>query len=503
MTAELARAAGPIGCVGLGALVVAPQRWLRLGGLALWALGLVGLAVHLAPRGHNAVLAGAAVVGVLGAAAVAALFRRWPWLVALAALACVPARIPVSVGSTEANLLVPLYGVIAGAALLLGYELVRGDRRVRELGPLAWPFAALVAWAGLSLAWTDDLREGAVALLFFWLPFGLLAVSLARLHWSRRWLSVLYVQLGLMAVAFAIVGVYQWVTRDVFWNPKIIVANAYAPFYRVNSVFYDPSIYGRFLVIAILAALVVALYDGGRRTAAAAVVGIAAIWTGLLFSFSQSSFAALIVGVAVVAAFMWRWRAGIALAVVAAALLAVALAAPNIRHSLLRESGQGLNKATSGRAGLIENGIRIALAHPVQGVGIGSFKRAYAKRVGLRGRNPKRAASHNTPVTAAAELGIPGLLLLLWLFGAALFLTLRRAAGSFKGRTCLTFAAGISAIGVHSLFYNALFEDPTFWGFLGLAALASAVPPRRWARRVRAETPPVPVESETKETVTA
>ena len=37
------------------------------------------------------------------------------------------------------------------------------------------------------------------------------------------------------------------------------VDNAYAPvgwFYRVNSVFYDPSIYGRFLVVGILASLV-------------------------------------------------------------------------------------------------------------------------------------------------------------------------------------------------------------------------------------------------------
>jgi hypothetical protein len=28
------------------------------------------------------------------------------------------------------------------------------------------------------------------------------------------------------------------------------------------------------------------------------------------------------------------------------------------------------------------------------------------------------------------------------------------------------------AIAVHSLFYNAFFEDPTTWGLLGLAALA-------------------------------
>ena len=46
----------------------------------------------------------------------------------------------------------------------------------------------------------------------------------------------------------------------------MIVGNAYAPFYRVNSVFWDPSIYGRYLVVAILARLVLVLV-GVRRAA--------------------------------------------------------------------------------------------------------------------------------------------------------------------------------------------------------------------------------------------
>ena len=141
------------------------------------------------------------------------------------------------------------------------------------------------------------------------------------------------------------------------------------------------------------------------------------IWPGLLFSFSQSSFAALMVGTAVVAGFRWRWRAAVALGVAAALIAAVALGTPHIRHSLLRESGSGLNKASSGRAKLVTQGIRIAEHHPIQGVGIGGFKRAYADRVGLRGKEPKKAASHNTAVTVAAETGIPGLLLLGWLIG--------------------------------------------------------------------------------------
>ena len=51
------------------------------------------------------------------------LLLRWPWLLAVLVLACAPARIPVSVGSTEANLLVPLYFVVVAAALALAWQL--------------------------------------------------------------------------------------------------------------------------------------------------------------------------------------------------------------------------------------------------------------------------------------------------------------------------------------------------------------------------------------------
>ena len=70
-----------------------------------------------------------------------------------------------------------------------------------------------------------------------------------------------------MALVFAAIGIEQYLTRNIYWNPKVKVDNAYAPvswFYRVNSVFYDPSIYGRFLVVAILASLVLVLFERGR-----------------------------------------------------------------------------------------------------------------------------------------------------------------------------------------------------------------------------------------------
>jgi len=409
---------------------------------------------------------------VIVAVAGAWIVLRAPWLLAVAVLACAPARIPVHVGSTQANLLLPLYGVVAVAAIALAWELYGDERRVRELGPLAGPLGLLVAWEGVSILWTRDVRQGAIELLFFVLPFGLLTVALARLVWSRVWVLTLYVQLALMGLVFAVIGIVQYETRDIFWNPKVRVDNAYAPsgwFYRVNSVFYDPSIYGRFLVIAILVSLVVVLR---RRAdplwAVAAALTIAITWAGLLPSFSQSSYVALMAGVIVAAVVVWRWRSLALIAAMVIALLLAAAASPQIRHRIDGKSSSSLSSVTSGRSKLVSKGARLAVHHPLIGVGVGGFRRAYADLTGLRGKEPKAAASHTTPITVAAENGIPGLLLFVWLVATALYTAFRRLGPGLVGDARLAFGLALTAILVHCVFYNALFEDPLFWGLLAL-----------------------------------
>jgi O-antigen ligase len=476
VSTELARLGGAVACLGLATLLIARPRAFRIGGLIAWAAGGACLAGYLAPAGHHRVLTAGAVAGLVFAIALAPVLRRWEWALPALVLACVPVRIPVHVGGTEANLLLPIYAVVAAAALLFVTELVLGEGEGRELGRIAWPLGALVAWTGVSMLWTDDVRQGAITLLFFFLPFGLIAAMLARLKWNRRWVTWLFIQLVAMAVVFAVIGVYQWANRDVFWNPKVIIGNAYAPFFRVNSVFYDPSVYGRFLVIAIAACLVVALHSRTARVAYGAAAAIAVIWLGLLFSFSQSSFGALIAVTLIIAVMAWRWRAALAIALVATVLLGVGVAAPRVRSTIVKHSHVGLNHATSGRAKLVINGVKITVHHPLFGVGVGGFKRAYADQVGLKGREPKSAASHDTPVTVAAETGLPGLTLFVWLVATGLLITLRRVPRSFEGRASLVFGLGFAVIVVHSLFYNAFFEDPMTWGLLALGALAA----REW-----------------------
>jgi O-antigen ligase len=110
----------------------------------------------------------------------------------------------------------------------------------------------------------------------------------------------------------------------------------------------------------------------------------------------------------------------------------------------------------------------------VLGVGVGGFRKAYAAQTHLRGQEPKKAASHNTPITVAAETGVPGLASFAWLVVAALLTGLRRAGSTLAGRTSLIAGLATGAILVHSLFYNAYFEDPMAWGLLALAVLAAA-----------------------------
>jgi O-antigen ligase len=332
-------------------------------------------------------------------------------------------------------------------------------------------------WLGLGLLWSDgskSIRAGAVDLLFYVLPLGLLAVALGRLRWDLRWVKGLYVQIAGMALAFGVIGIDQYLTRNIYWNPKVEVDNAYAPvgwYFRVNSIFYDPSIYGRFLVVAILASLVVVLFARGRAVWAATLAAAITL-VGLLPSFSQSSFFALAVGIAVALVVLWQKKAILPLVVAAAALAAITLGVPQLRHRVIGHSTT--SHATDGRSTLVSVGVKIALHHPLIGVGTGGFVEGYARELG---HGKKGRASHDAPITVAAENGVPGLALLGWLLAAALWMPFRRNRGSTAtDRARLVFGLALLAIVVHSLFYSALLEDPLFWAAIALSAVALREP---------------------------
>lgn len=470
----LAQLGGLLSALGVLGLLLGGNRSLRLAGLGLIAGGGALVFTPLVPSVGPAFLAAGALAGALIVGALTFSLFRWPFLLPVLTLACVVARLPFKLNGSTYNLLVPLYAVIGAATVVLAYEIFRGDERVRELGPIAWPLAAFVAWSSLSLAWSLDVHEGSIYVDAFLLPFTLLAVALVRLRWSRRLLLGLLAELVTMALVFTFVGIYQWQTREIFWNQKLDVSNAYAPFFRVNSVFWDPSVYGRFLAVAMLGCLVLVIAWARRPWTAVAAAAIVVLWIGLLLSFSQSSFAALVAGVIAAALFTWRWRAAIPLTIAAVLVAGLGLATPQLRSRLFDKTHGGLNSITSMRTKLVVNGIRIAVHHPLVGVGVGGFNHAYGDLTGIHGQKLSKVASHTTPVTVAAENGAAGLALYVWLLAVALVVAFQRAGPSFSGRVQLVCAIALGSIAVHSFFYASFFEDPMVWGFLAIVVGASA-----------------------------
>jgi hypothetical protein len=451
--------AGVVAAVGMAAVLVGRPRLLRFAGLAAWLAGSAVLVLTLAPYGHALLYAIAASVGLVVAAVLAWLFVRVPWLVVIALLACAPLRIPVSVGASTGSLLLPLYAVVAGAALALAWQLAFAQGGSRELGALAWPLALLVAWSGIASIWSDDPRQGAVYLLCYLLPFALLAAAVARLPWSPGWAATSCIQLAVTALAFAVAGVWQYGRRDVFWGPKAIADGAHETsswFYRVSPVFDGASAYGRFLVIAILVSLVVLLFMRGAAPWLA-LPAVAVTFAGLVPSFSQASYVALGVGIVVALAALWQRWSLVAVGAAAVVLLGVSVGMPDARHRVLAVAD--LSAVADART---SDGVELAARHPLVGVGTGAFRAARAD------------ASHDSPITVAAETGVPGIACLAWLVLAAVVVCFRRnAARGATGRARLAFGLALVALAVHSLFADTLFQDPLFFAALGLAAVAA------------------------------
>ena len=454
-----------IGAAGLAGLLMRADRRERLASLLLAAagtlalLGWLGVAHTL--RAHAAAAAVALVVALAAGVAAARGLQRWPLALPFAACLAAPFRFPVHIGSQDANLLVPLYAVIGVAWLALALEALQGAAPVR-LPPrrLALPLLLLVAWEAASLAWSDSASEGAKAMAFYALPFGvLLAALVAHPPPLPKLPDLLRVQVAL-ALAFAAVGVYQVLRHDVWWNRKLMVSNAFSSFFRANSIFYDPSIFGRYQAVTITLVFAALLFGTVRRPLAAGIAAALA-WVGILTSYSQSALFALCAAVATGLVLTFGRRLAWLLLLGALAVGAGLLAVPSVRHA-------GLDRVTSKRSGLVGDGLRLFKAHPLAGVGLGGSTQA-AREQTDRGRAVRRA-QHVMPLTVASELGIVGVALVAWLLTVLARLALIRP---FRPER-LALGLALLAIFVHSLFYAAFFEDPLTWGLAALLAACAA-----------------------------
>ena len=167
--------------------------------------------------------------------------------------------------------------------------------------------ASVVLYAVQS-AYSPDFDRALSQVIFFYVPFALLFALLVRIEWTPRLLGRCLVVLLALAVAFVGIGFVEYARRELLLNPKVISSNQLESYFRVNSLFFDPNIYGRFLATVMIGITAVLLWS--RRTAlvAGCACALVLLWAGLVLTLSQSSFTALLAGLAVLGGLRWGAR---------------------------------------------------------------------------------------------------------------------------------------------------------------------------------------------------
>lgn len=434
--------------------------------LTLWNNAKLATLHHHPARGVAAV-----VIVLIVVAALAFLCHRRPVLLPLLALLALPFRIPL--GSVSAGLLIPLYAVIAAGVIA---RTARDSEPDRPGGLERMLAAALVVYALQALySPSAGLTKAVENAGFFYVPFALLYLLARDTEWTPELKRRAFQLVVVLGVLFALVGLGELADHSHLLFNRGLDQDAH--FIRINSLFYDPNVYGRYLALTMLLVACVCLR---RRGLLAGGVVLALLWAGLLISLSESAMIALLAGLAV-AWVMAAARPGRAtLTLLAALALAVGLAFAFARGSIpttLGGTSGSLSKATSGRTSLVSEGVDLFADRPIQGFGSGSFPTEYLAHISHKPNGfehhehlpyepPTTSDSHTTPITIAAEQGLIGL---------AVYLALL-LAGFARVRRDVLFAALFTALVVDTLFYADFLEDPATWVILALAVKCAATP---------------------------
>ena len=190
-------------------------------------------------------------------------------LLPLAIVAALPFRVPLHAGGDTANLLVPLYLVIAAG--VARHAAAGLDAPARAASPAhaaaagcreSWPpFVVLYA---LQTLYSRDFSKGLQNVCFFLVPFSVAYALLRDVEWDRRLLTP-----GARRRRGRGRRLRRWsarsstLTRSLFWNDQVIRSNEFHTYFRVNSVFWDPNVYGRYLALVIVVAMAALLWAQG------------------------------------------------------------------------------------------------------------------------------------------------------------------------------------------------------------------------------------------------
>jgi O-antigen ligase len=365
----------------------------------------------------------------------------------------------VSAGGVYASASDLLVVGLGGCLLLAG---AAGLAQQRLGSPLTVPALAFVAWTLMSAVWSavplKALVDAGQRLEFTVLGVALIAALPLDGRHIRRTLAGFVAGATALGLATIVAGFAEH--RFIGVYPLGIHKNAAGSLLS----------YGLLAAIGLRLAVPRGTID--RWLAAASLV----IATGLVFTGSRGAWVGTLVAGATMVVLRRRhllWPVT-SITVVAVALFLLVLPP----DTLAEQAGFDERYSTASvRADTWGDGVRTIAADPVLGVGAGNF---IAR---LDGRN-FQADPNNVFLLTWAETGLPGLLLLLWLFGACLRLAWRNAF-SATGPGTATAASQIGVALLVSAVVHGQFD--VFWtrgtglaAFLGAGLVA-------WAHRAIAD----------------
>src|SRR5204862_7089967 len=161
-------------------------------------------------------------------------------------------------------------------------------------GALEWVLLGGVVLYAVQTVYAADTGPALQQVVFFYVPFALLFALLRGLEWTPprlRWGGGALLSLALV---FAAIGFWEFHARRLLLNPKVIASNQVEDYFRVNSLFFDPNIYGRFLAIVMLLLAAWLLWARRQREVVAGALLLAVLWGGRGLTFTQSSFTAML-----------------------------------------------------------------------------------------------------------------------------------------------------------------------------------------------------------------
>ena len=431
-------------------------------GLAL----VLGLVVEADVAIPSIVIAGVGGLGIL-ALLFSGLLRPDIPLYVLAAYVPFSKLLPGDFGGAMAALnLTNLLFVTALIAWL--FACISRGRPLFEFHPLHIPVALFAAWGCLSYLLLalgpqappgyasdnlNDLKRWLDPLLIYFLFF----------HGVRRgevWRNVVGIVMVVVAVVAAM-AVYDYMQV----SEGISLEKA-----RIGGVIGQPNLLGAFFVYYMFLYASHWLENLRRRGAWLFLVPFALCFRGIMVTFSRGTYLAFALGVLGLALFKKRSLGlGVAAALALAALNPWLLPA-GVRYRIettfqtrsepLGEYGgvalqEDLDESSAGRLVIWRGALEMIKANPLAGVGFGRFPDTITDYADL----DRSVDAHNAYLITAAELGLPGLLLLLANFTFLFWIAsrvYRRHPDPFVHATALGFLGGLSALLMANMFGSRL-----------------------------------------------